>query len=156
MRKALTNLILFLSVTSLGLALVTPASAQGRYRGRAYTKSDVDRVIRRVEERADAFVKLFDNALDRSSLNGSESEDRLNDRAKDLEKELDELREDFDRRDTWRETRGRVEDVLREAGAINSVMNRRRLNSRVETNWRLLRADLNRLAGIYNLPRLVG
>jgi hypothetical protein len=156
MRKGFTNLMLVLSVFSLMLLHAAPGAAQGRYRGRAYTKSDVDRIIKRVEERADAFVKLFDNALDRSALDGTEAEDRLNDRAKDLEKELDELRDDFDRTDTWRETRGRVEDVMREAVAINSVMNRRRLNQRVETNWRLLRSDLNRLAGIYNLPRLAG
>jgi hypothetical protein len=156
MRKGLTNLMLILSVFSLMLLHAGPGFAQGRYRGRAYTKSDVDRIIKRVEERADAFVKLFDNALDRSALDGTEAEDRLNGRAKDLEKELDELRGDFDRTDTWRETRGRVEDVMREAVAINLVMNRRRLSERVEANWRLLRSDLNRLAGIYNLPRLAG
>ena len=72
MRKALTNLILVFGMCSLVLALATPGLAQGRYRGRAYTKADVDRIIKRVEERADAFVRLFDNALDRSALNGTD------------------------------------------------------------------------------------
>lgn len=138
------------------LALATPglAAYQGRYRGRNYTKSDVDRIIKRVEARSDAFVKLFDDALDKSSLDGTDREDRLNERAKDLEKELDDLRKDFDRSDTWHEVRAGVVEALREAGGINRVVHNRRLTPRVESSWTALRADLNRLAAIYDLPRL--
>jgi hypothetical protein len=156
MRKQLARSIIGLGVCCLALALAAPSLAgpQGRYRGRAYSKSDVDRIIKRVETRSDDFVKIFDKSLDRSALDGTQSEDRLNERAKDLEKALDKLREDFDRTDTWRDTRGRVEDVMREAEAINRVVNNRRLSNRVEASWVLLRTDLNRLAGIYNLELL--
>jgi hypothetical protein len=156
MRKHLARSIIGLGICCLMLALAAPSYAgwQGRHRGRAYSKADVDRIIKRVETRSDNFVKLFDESLDRSALDGTDREDRLNERAKDLEKALDRLREDFDRTDTWRDTRGRVEDVMREAEAINRVVNSRRLTTRVEASWTLLRNDLNRLAGIYNLEQL--
>lgn len=153
MRKHLAGSIIGLGLVLI-LAVPSLAGFQGRHRGRAYSKSDVDRIIKRVETRSDDFVKIFDNALDKSVMDGTEAEDRLNERAKDLEKSLDKLRDDFDRTDTWRDTRSRVLDVMREAGGINVVVNNLRLSSRVESSWTLLRNDLNRLAGIYNIEQL--
>ena len=156
MRMHFARPIIGLATCCLMLAMVVPglSNYQGRYRGRAYTKADVDRIIKRVEERSDEFKKMFDNSLDRSVLDGTKTEDRLNERVKDFEKELDELRDDFDRKDSWQETRSHVEDVMREAEGVNTVMKTRRLHQRVESGWVVLRAELNKLAGIYNLPRL--
>ena len=156
MRKHFAKPIVGLAACCLVLAMVVPglSNYQGRYRGRAYTKADVDRIIKRVEERSDEFKKMFDNSLDNSRLDGTRTEDRLNERVKDFEKELDELRGDFDRKDSWRETRSNVEEVMREAEGVNTVMRTRRLNNRVEASWVVLRGELNKLAGIYNLPRL--
>jgi hypothetical protein len=156
MREHFARPIIGLAACCLMLAMVVPglSNYQGRYRGRAYSKTDVDRIIKRVEERSDEFKKIFDNALDRSVLDGTRTEDRLNERVKDFEKELDELRDEFDRKDSWRETRSNVEEVMREAIGVNTVMRNRNLNNRVEASWVVLRAELNRLAGIYNLPRL--
>lgn len=156
MRKHFAVSIIGLSVCCLILAQAVPALSnyQGRYRGRGYNKADVDRIIKRVEERSDEFKKIFDSALDRSNLDGTRTEDRLNERVKDFEKELDELRSEFDRKDTWRETRANVEEVIRDAEGVNIVMRSRSLPPRVEASWGVLRAELNKLAGIYNLPRL--
>ncbi|MBL8148429.1 MAG: hypothetical protein JNN15_00700, partial [Blastocatellia bacterium] len=81
---------------------LTPTAAlaqrRGYYRDTVYyTKADVERVIRRAEDQSDRFQKVLDRALDRSSLDGSNLEDRLNDQAKRLERALDDLRDDFDR-----------------------------------------------------------
>ena len=132
----------------------TAINAQGRYRGDYYTKADVERIIKRVEDRSDSFAKLVDRVLDRGSLDGTRAEDRINDQVKDLEKALDELRSDFDRAQTWRETRKQVEKVLRESGDVNYIMNHRSMRRDVQREWSQLRSDLNRLAGIYDLPRL--
>jgi len=156
MRKHFARPIIGLAVCCLMLAVAVPALSnyQGRYRGRGYNKADVERIIKRVEDRSDEFKKIFDDSLDRSSLDGTRAEDRLNDRVKDFEKELDDLRDEFDRNDSWRETRSNVEKVMREAEGVNIVMKNRRLPARVEASWVVLRAELNRLAGIYNLSRL--
>ena len=156
MRKQIARTMVGLMSCCLLLVMAAPglANYQGRARGRVYNKNEVDRIIKRVEDRSDNFVKLFDKSLDRSVLDGTKKEDRLNDRAKDLEKELDKLRKEFDRKDSWRETRSQVEDVLEEAEGINRVMLNSRLNRNTEASWALLRADLNTLAGIYNLRKL--
>ena len=76
--------------------LLIPAITQAQprvARGRVYTKADVDRIIKRVEDRSDKFEKEFDRALDRSRLNNTRREDQLNDYAEDLEKATDELRQ---------------------------------------------------------------
>jgi hypothetical protein len=120
-------------------------------RARGYTKAEVDVVIKRVENRTDEFVKLFDKALDRSRLDGSNREDRLNEKAKNLEKATDALRREFDRKESYVDTRPEVRKCLDLAGEINVVMKRRRMGADTEEHWRLLRAELNTLADVYEL-----
>lgn len=153
MQKVTATIFTLLAI--VGLSLI-PAQAQGRYRGRTYSKTDVNRIIVRVEERSDAFRKAVDNNLDRSRLDGTRREDRINNQVAQLENALDELRREFDRRDTFREVRREVERVLRQSDEINALMRNSRFSPHVEQQWRLLRADLNRLAGIYELPLLRG
>lgn len=136
------------------LMMVAPSFAQGRYRGRYYSKTDVDRIINRVEDRCDVFRKMVDRNLDRSRLDGTRREDNINDQVEDLEKATDDLRRDFDRRDNWRESRHEVERVMREADEINALMKRARFNSNVEREWQLVKSDLNKLAGVYDLRLL--
>lgn len=143
---------------ALLVALLLCDSAQTqprRGRGRIYTKADVERIIKRVENRSDEFKKEFDKALDRSRLNGTKREDQLNQYAKDLEKATDELRREFDRRDQWIENRDEVRRCLALASKLDVAMRNRRLGSKVESTWSALRYELNTLAQIYNLP-LIG
>ena len=156
MQKYMTKL--FVVVATLAALSAVEPSAQAQYRrgnrNRAYTKAQVERVIRRVEERSDRFVRLFDESLDRSRLNNSEREDRLNERARDLEAAIDALRSDFDRTDRYRDTQSQVSRVLDAAQGINNVVRRRRLDANTERQWSLVRTELNTLANYYNLRPL--
>lgn len=122
--------------------------------GRRYNKRDVEQIIKRVEDSSDRFTRSFDRNLDRSRLDGTSLEDRLNHQVKQLEDRLDDLRDDFDRRDDWRETRQRVSGVMREAGEVNSIMRRGRFQGDVHSQWSYVKRDLNRLADTYNLRPL--
>jgi hypothetical protein len=148
----------FVGLLAAGMLLIlagpTSAKVQGRYRGRAYTKADVDRIIKRVEQRSDSFKAVVDRSLDRSALNGTRREDNINEQVKQFEKTLDTLRSDFDREDRWLDTRRQVERVLDESEEVNALVRRHSLRPYLEREWALLRSDLNRLAGIYDLPRL--
>ena len=53
-----------------------------------YTKAEVNDLIKKGEERSDRSAKVFDKALDRSALDGTRREDRLNEGGKDLERRL--------------------------------------------------------------------
>ena len=134
------------------LALADTTFAQRRVRGRNYTKAQVDRIIKNVEQRTDRFVSQFDNSLDRSRLNGTKREDKLNEKARDLETATDELRREFDRRDSWIENKDEVRRCLNIAADINAAMRSRKFNRVTETNWTNVRIELNALAQAYKLP----
>ncbi len=146
--------IMFFVAVAVSSLLMIPAFGQGRARGRFYSKSDVDRIIKRVETRSDEFKDIVDKALDRSRLDGTNKEDNINEQVKQLEKALDNLRSDFDRRDSWRETHNEVRAVLNQADEVGRIVKRNRFHANVQRSWVALRTDLNTLAGIYNLPRL--
>jgi hypothetical protein len=151
MKKISTRLVIALAVSSL---LTVSTFAQGRARGRFYSKGDVERIIKRVEDRSDSFQKTVDKTLDRSSLDGTRREDNINEQVKQLERALDNLRSDFDRRDQWRETHNQVRSVLNQADEVGRIVRKFRFNNQVQSGWAALRQDLNTLAGIYDLPRL--
>jgi hypothetical protein len=133
------------------------ALAQGTAKGQIYTKADVERIIKRVEERSDAFRKVVDKSLDRSSIDGTRREDNINEQVKELENAIDKLKSDFSRANTWQETREQVQKVLNEADEVNGIVRRGRWRrgGAVKSEWALVRNDLNRLAGVYNLRLLV-
>jgi hypothetical protein len=144
-----------LLVLVLGL-LALPIAAQNRRgpRGRVYTKAEVNDRIKIAENRSDRFIKLLDRALDKSAANGSEREDRINERAKDFEKAMDQLRKEFDKKESYIETKPEMRRVLDVAREINEVMLRRSLRTDVEEEWVILRRELNVLASVYYLAGL--
>ncbi len=154
MNKYILKITTGLAALFVVLALADAGFAQRRARGREYTKAQVDRIIKNVEERTDRFVSQFDRALDRSRLDGTKREDNLNQRAKDLEAATDELRSEFDRRDRWIENKNEVQRCLDIAADINVVMQRRKLGGGAENNWANVRTELNALAQVYNLPQI--
>jgi hypothetical protein len=146
--------VTLIAACALVAPCAVPGAAQRRYRPRPYTKAQVDAVIRRVEDRADNFVRVFDNALDDSRLDGRRREDRLNERARELEQATNELRREFDRRESYADTRPEVSRCLNIATGIDNAVRRRRLDRNAEQQWRMLRAELNALADVYGLARL--
>lgn len=152
MNKNFLRLLTGFAALLMLLALANEGSAQRRGRGRNYTKAQVDRIIKNVEQRTDRFVSQFDRSLDRSRLNNTNREDKLNDKARDLESATDELRREFDRRDSWIENKDEVRRCLNIAADINVAMRNRKFNRATENNWANVRAELNALARVYNLP----
>jgi hypothetical protein len=154
MRNHISRFLVVIAAVCAVFILNADGQAQRRGRGRAYTKEDVNQLIRRVENRSDEFVQVFDRALDRSRLDGRNREDRLNERARDLETALDNLRREFDRRERYADTRPEVARALNVAEGINQVMRRRRMGGDAERQWNMLRAELNALAIVYNIRPL--
>lgn len=142
------------AVVVLVAFICTPFDAAGQYY-RRYKRVDVDRAIRRAEQTSDQFVKVFDRNLDKSVLNDSEREDKLNDKARDLENKLDDLRKDFDKRRTnWWEARDTAAEALNYARGINNSVRNRRYSRECEQMWSRLRYDLNNIARYFGLPSL--
>jgi hypothetical protein len=148
---------IFMAAIALFMVAVAsvPAEAQGRrYRGRGYTKAQVEQIIRRLENQSDRFVRSFDRSLDNSRADGTVREDNLNQRARDLENALDVLRQEFDRTDRYQDTRSQVSGVMNVAEDINRAVRNRRLRGNTERLWSRVRSELNALASVYNLRQL--
>ncbi len=159
MTKSITVLYLFLAVATAVFVINSEANAQTYRRisnSNNLTKTQVQRILRRVEERTDRFVALFNDSLDNSRLNNSRRENNLNRRARDLESATDELRREFDRSDAWIENKDEVRRCLNIASNINVAMRNRRLDRATENTWNLLKIELNTLARTYGLPAVGG
>jgi len=159
MTKSITVLSLFLAVATAVFVFDSEANAQS-YRRAANSnnlnKTQVQRILRRVEERTDRFVALFNDSLDNSRLNNTRREADLNRRARDLESATDDLRREFDRSDAWIENKDEVRRCLNIASDINVAMRNRRLDRATENTWNLLKTELNTLARTYGLPAVGG
>jgi len=156
MRKTFLKLFAGFSILFVILVFADVGSAQRRResRGRRMTKAQVEQVINRVEERVDNFDDHFDKSLDNSRLDGTRREDQLNKRASDLETATDELRREFDRRDSWAENKNEVRNCLVIAADIDKTMRSRKFTKDTEAIWGRVRYELNSLADIYNLPKV--
>jgi len=153
MRNRLFKSLGALTVFCMALALASPSFAQWRGSSR-YTRPMVDRLIRQAESRSNQFVAVFDRALDRSRLEGTIREDRLNERAAELERQLNVTREELNRSGNQWAIRSSISNAIEVGRAINNVMRKRNLTPNAERQWMLLRSDLNRLASVYNLRQL--
>jgi len=123
----------------------TIAQAQRPYR---LSENDLKRLIDRLEQHTDQFRKSLDSSLDRSSLDGSRAEDRINDFVKDFEAATDRLKERFDDNQSASAT---VQEVLDRAAHIDRFMVNHHLSGRVSEDWMRVRADLDELASTYSV-----
>jgi len=141
--------VLLICVALVALACADSVQAQ---RGRTYSKSDVERLIKDVEESGKEFRRDFDRWLDRSALDGNEREDRYNRQVTNLTNALSTLRSNFDRNNDWWLARTDMQRVLNEARPVDSLMRSREVRGSLDRQWGKLRRDLNRLADAFNLP----
>lgn len=109
---------------------------------------DVQTLIARLETRTDAYKRDVGVALDRSILNNTRSEDSISSYITEFENATDRLKQNFDAR---RSTSADVEEVLNRAYFIDSFMRDYRLTTGAESQWRLVRTDLDTLTNYYNV-----
>jgi len=112
------------------------------------TDSNVQTLLARLDSRTDAYRREVNTALDRSILNDTRSEDAIIAYVTEFETATDNLRRNFDGR---RSTSADVEEVLNRAYYIDGFMRDYRLTTAAESQWRLVRTDLESLSNYYNV-----
>ena len=128
------------------VALVCASAAKAQRKYAHYSKKQVEEIIKLIEDNTDVFRKEVDRYLDRSRLDGTRTEDRINERVKEFEHATDDLRKDFDRRDSWWESRDHVRRMLDKARPVADIFRRGRFSPALEVEWKRLRRNINRLA----------
>lgn len=139
------------------LALVTTLNAQGRRRGpvvRANFEQTTD-IINDCERRTNKFKKTLDRALARDNVRaGDRREEHLNRTAERLENQLDKVGDAWNRDHDIDRTRDHVRAALALSGDIDNAMRRWNMGRDAESEWAVLRSELNRLASTFNLRRV--
>src|SRR4030095_9359304 len=123
---------------AISLAIVTRGAldaAKGQTQPRVYSKTDVEGLIRDVEDSSKDFQRDFDTWLDRSSLNGQQREDRYNKQVKSLTSALTSLRSNFHRRNDWWLSRSDMQRVLNAATLVNTAMSDREVRGSLNRQW---------------------
>ena len=110
--------------------------------------SELNQLIQRIETGEDTFRSSLTDAFRQSRYDQMTSEGNMNDALGDLKNATDQLRNQFDARQPVADY---VERVLARATPIDTYMRNNRLTNRAQNDWSTLHADLNTLAGAYNL-----
>src|SRR5262245_664897 len=138
----------------LALSCLVPAvpgqtyDRYGQNSNRYYDRQQVGQLLARLEPRALRFQNMVQRAIDQSRLDDTQREDRINQLMSDFRLSLTQLRARYNRR---QETDADVQRVLERASQIDSVMTRRQALAIAQSDWQLIRSDLDRLAGVYNI-----
>ena len=144
------------ALCALVLSLACSLPAQPR-RGRAVGGkiAETTRIINDCERRTNTFKKTLDRALGRDNVRlGQGREDELNREASRLENQLDKVGDSWNRDHNLDSTRDHVRAAIAVANDIDNAMRRNRMGPDAEREWAAVRAELNRLAQTFNLPRV--
>jgi len=145
------TMIFALAFLGFGFVLTGDAQAQTRRNTRRPTRVNdrqVEQIIRSIERRSDVFRRSFDAALDRSRFDGNYTEDSVNEFVKDFEEATNNLRSRFNGRTA---AASDVDTVLNRAAQIDQFMRTNLRQARVQSDWTLLKGDLQRLANAYSV-----
>ncbi len=110
--------------------------------------STISTLLRRIETRTDTYRRAIEDSLNRGYLNNSRSEETFKTYVTDFENSTGELKRNFDSR---RSTSNDVQEVLSRAYYIDGFMRDYRFTTTSESQWNLLRTDLNTLSNYYNV-----
>jgi hypothetical protein len=150
---------LMLTASLLPLAVLPqPCAAQDANRDTIMSPTDVGSVVDRVQRQSGAFKEEFDRAISHSMVDGTRIEENAKRRADDLHGAASKLGDVFhDKKDKNNPAvREQVDRTLAAASELNRVMAAHRFTDKLHSDWDVLRAELNGLAGMYQLSPLQG
>ena len=148
---------LILSASLLPMAgLPRPCAAQDANRDTIMAPTDVGSVVDRIQRQTGAFKEQFDKAVSHSMIDGTQVEANAKRRADDLHDAANKLGDVFhDKKDKNNPAvREQVDRTLSAASELNRVMAAHRFTDKLHSDWDVLRAELNGLAGMYGLSTL--
>ena len=112
--------------------------------------NQIKQLLKTIGQKADRFDNGLDRAFVNSTYDAGRGKDEIRQSVKDFKQATDRLR---DRVNGRQANTLDAEEVLRRGASIDSFMQRYQLSAQAEQNWALLRGDLDKLAGAYNVAR---
>jgi hypothetical protein len=137
-----------------GIALL-PANSFAQIRRGGAQINETTQIINDCERRTNTFKKTLDRALARDNVRaGQARENQLNRDASNLENALDKVGDSWNRDHSLDRTREYVRAAIALANDINVAMRSWNMGGDAENQWAAVRAELNRLAQKFGLPRI--
>ena len=109
---------------------------------------DINKLIQLLETGGDAFRTSLTAAFDQTGYAETIPERNMNDALRSLKRETTQLRLQFDNQ---QQIVVNVELVIDRAAPIDTYLHKNLLTRQVQNDWSSLRADINKLAGAFNL-----
>lgn len=140
------------------LVLTLPAIASAQWGGNNRRNDDdyygrnnrnLNSTIRNLKNRSRSFERRIDRELDRSRMNGSRREDRINDIAADFARAADDLENRYDNRNDYGRSQNEARRVLQLGSQLDRALGRMRLNNGLDNDWNRIQQDLRVLANAY-------
>jgi hypothetical protein len=151
MRKQTLTFSIFAAAV-LALSLPVAASAQWGRDNRGYGRYD-DRAVRDSAHRLDSLAKDFerdmDRALDRSRVNGSNREDRINEEVHQFRRAAGDLKSRVGNGRDLNRSADAARRVLDEAQQVNRVARPRWFDNRLASEWSAIEQELRFISDAY-------
>jgi hypothetical protein len=109
---------------------------------------DINKLIQRLETGGDTFRTSLTDAFGETGYAQAIPERAMNNDLRSLKRETNQLRINFDNK---QQIVSNVELVIARAGPIDTYLRKNVLTRQVQNDWSSLRADINKLAGAFNL-----
>ncbi len=142
------NLKSIVSVVILLTFGIINVSAQTQRSASRSNDRQVGVILQRLDRSSSRFRNSLDRALVQGRINQTQSQTDINTLRSEFERTIVHLRDQLNRRQAGAAD---VENVLQRASLINSFMTANPLNRRVQSDWALVRTDLNSLASAYRI-----
>jgi hypothetical protein len=162
MTNGRTLSISIFAATILALCLPVLAAAQGGYgypdygrnRNGNYGRYD-ERYLRDSIHRLDRLAKDFerdlDRALDRSRVNGTQREDRINAQGHDFRRAVSSLKSAFGNGRDLNRSRDEAQRVLQESQQFNRLGRYGAIDNRIASEWSQIQQELRVISDAYGL-----
>jgi ABC-type transporter Mla subunit MlaD len=112
------------------------------------SEDEVKGLLSRLDQNSENFRTNLNESLDKSSLNKTGTENDYNRFAKEFAEATDKLKSNYGDKDL---APGSVSEVLRRAKVINETMKKYPQATKAQSDWALVRADLDTLAKYYSV-----
>ena len=121
---------------------------------RAISNEAMREFVEHLQSTSNDFDDDFADALDDSSLDGTDEEDRMANQAEALEDTFDKMKDAFKDGGSDAQMRDLAARALTIAADINRVILQHHFKYEVEGDWDHIRRDLNGVAEFFGLPML--
>ena len=135
------------------ICLAGASQIQAQVVGQAYRLNDkeVERILTRIENQTKTFRKSLDSSLDRSRLNGTNREDRINEEVHQFRRAAGDLKSRVGNGRDLNRSADQARRVLDEAQQVNRMARPRWFDNRLASEWSGIEQELRFISDVYGL-----